>query len=676
MFKALMIFLYCFFAFEQRDNLWANDKHWAFRPLIKPEVPDCGESAWPRNEVDAFILRKLGERGLEPSPRADPRTLWRRMSYALVGLPNLGQSTEVAFEDEIERLLASEHYGEKWARHWMDVARYADSNGLDENLAFAHAWRYRDYLIDAFNDDLPFDQFLLEQVAGDLLGQGKPLEESNRLKVATGFLALGPKLLAEPDPIKMEMDMIDEQLDVIGQAFLGLTIGCARCHDHMSDPISTAEYYAMAGIFKSTKTMESVHRPTKWFEHHLSPPSARAFADKYERLIEAQKKLIEAFKDKANYELLAKGKFRKIPKTPSLHYTESTQKELSVMEDRLLDLEKNRPELEFCHGVSEGNATDLRVFLRGDSDTLGEVQKRGFLGIFQAEQNRVIENQMGSGRLQFGRWMVEECKPLVARVIVNRIWRWHFGRGLVATPDNFGELGARPTHPKLLDWLACKFLENNWSIKSLHRLIITSATWQTSSLKSPSMSKVDPENLLYAGFPSRRLEVEIIRDSLLALSGELDTAVGGKVFYPENRKHVFNVTSVDETSYDLNRRSIYLPVVRNHVYDFFQLFDYPDPKIVQGDRKTLSTNQQALFLMNSQMIQDKAMKIAKHEFDQNLPRQVSKFYQKVFLRNPGPEERREGERFLDEFPSPRDPYHARASFVQAMLSSDEFLYLR
>ena len=171
----------------------------------------------------------------------------------------------------------------------MDVARYADSNGLDENLAFAHAWRYRDYLIDAFNDDLPFDQFLLEQVAGDLLGQGKPLEESNRLKVATGFLALGPKLLAEPDPIKMEMDMIDEQLDVIGQAFLGLTIGCVRCHDHMSDPISTAEYYAMAGIFKSTKTMESVHRPTKWFEHHLSPPSARAFADKYERLIEAQK---------------------------------------------------------------------------------------------------------------------------------------------------------------------------------------------------------------------------------------------------------------------------------------------------------------------------------------------------------------------------------------------------
>ena len=246
-------------------------KHWAYQSIIDPEVPLTNSGNWGTNEIDAFILSKMEKENCKPPVRAEDRILHRRLRHTLTGLPSSSyKNQKFDFQEKLEELLNSPHYGEKWARHWMDVARYADSNGLDENLAFAHAWRYRDYLIDAFNRDVPFDQFITEQLAGDLLSDGKSLAEANRLKVATGFLALGPKLLAEPDPVKMEMDMIDEQLDVVGQAFMAITIGCARCHDHMSDPITTAEYYGMAGIFKSTKSMDEIKRPTRWHEHVIS----------------------------------------------------------------------------------------------------------------------------------------------------------------------------------------------------------------------------------------------------------------------------------------------------------------------------------------------------------------------------------------------------------------------
>ena len=426
-----------------------NIQHWAYQRIIDPDVPRFSLDAWGSNEIDAFILEDLNKANCPPPEQAENKILMRRLHYTLTGLSvPANKNEQFKFSEKLEDLLSSPHYGEKWARHWMDVARYADSNGLDENLAFAHAWRYRDYLIDAFNRDIPFDEFIIEQLAGDLLSDGKPLEEVNRLKVATGFLALGPKLLAEPDPVKMEMDMIDEQLDVVGQAFMALTIGCARCHDHMSDPITTAEYYGMAGIFKSTKSMDKITRPTRWFEHVISSKDIQLHAQKHEMLIESQKNLIQAYKDKAAHELVALKVVSRIPKNPANFYSESTKKEIALLEETLTKYEESRPVLEYSHGVSEGNITNLKVHLRGDPDTLGEEQERKFLSLFQVSENQLPpENE--SGRLQLAKWIASPENPLTARVIVNRVWRWHFGKGLVETTDNFGVLGAKPTHPKL-----------------------------------------------------------------------------------------------------------------------------------------------------------------------------------------------------------------------------------
>lgn len=651
-----------------------NLLHWAYRPIMDHQIPECVNEDWCQNEIDAFILADFNEKEILPPVRASERVLLRRLYYTLIGLPpdseNFG---EVEFNLEMEKLLNSPHYGEKWARHWMDVARYADSNGLDENLAFAHAWRYRDYLIDAFNRDIPFDDFITEQLAGDLLAEGKPLDVANRLKVATGFLALGPKLLAEPDPVKMEMDMIDEQLDVVGQAFMAVTIGCARCHDHMSDPITTAEYYGMAGIFKSTKSMDKITRPTRWFEHVISSKDEQLHAEKHELLINTQKNLIQAYKEKAAHELVALNVVSRIPKNPANFYSESTKKEIAFLEETLSKYEESRPVLEYCHGVSDGNITELKVHLRGDPDTLGEEQERKFLSLFQVSVDQ-LPPEHESGRLQLAKWIASPENPLTARVIVNRVWRWHFGKGLVETTDNFGVLGGKPSHPELLDWLAYRFVEDGWSIKSLHRRILSSATWQA-SCQNPYASE-DPGNELFSRFPIRKLSAEEIRDTWISLSGDLNRTIGGKIFNPENRKHIFSVTSIDETNYNINRRSIYLPVIRNHVYDFFQLFDFPDPTIVQGHRRESSTNQQALYLMNSPFSQSTASKIVSLTFDEDKSNWINEIYSLILGRLPSVKEEFSAKKFLCDFPDPQSDLHAATAFTQSILCSNEFLYLR
>ena len=652
-----------------------SDDQWSLRKLTKPETPKVKNVDWPSNEIDFFILNKLEKKGIDAPLRAEKSPLNRRLSYTLVGLPPNKVVLESTFLEAIDLLLASPHYGEKWGRHWMDIVRYADSNGLDENLAFAHAWRYRDYIIDAFNQDHPYDQFVREQIAGDLLSTGKPFAESTRLKIATGFLALGPKLLAEPDPVKMEMDMIDEQIDVIGQAFLGLTIACARCHDHMSDPISTDEYYKLAGILKSTRTMEKVTRPTRWFEHIISNPLDKNHYEKFQALVSAQKALINAFKEQINAELLANGKIKKLPKNPVNIYSDADKKELAIMENKLSEYEEMMPQLDYCHGVEDGNVTDLNTFLRGDPDTLGEKQRRGFISIFPAEK-RDLPGDSQSGRLELARWITKNSESLLARVMVNRIWLWHFGKGLVSTPDNFGSLGAKPTHPKLLDWLACFFIENGWSVKKLNKFILSSSTWQSSSRISQESMKRDPVNILYSRYPIRAMEVEDIRDTWLSMAGDLNLTIGGKAFEFENRKHIFTVSSVDQTTYESSRRSIYLPVIRNHVYDFFKLFDFPDPKIVQGNRKHLPTSQQALYLMNSPFVQSVSKKIVQKMVNSDIESSIGNLFLKIYLREPEQNELSESINYVDHFPNASDDLHPYISLVQAMLCSNEFLYIR
>ena len=648
--------------------------HWAFQAVADPEPPRVRDQSWIRNGIDSFILAKLESKGIPTPDRAIKGILERRLSFALVGLPPSMLDPQDSFLEQIEALLASAHYGERWGRHWLDVVRYADSNGLDENAAHANAWRYRDYVVRSFNEDKPFNRFITEQVAGDLLPtEGNFSVRRNNL-VATGFLAVGPKLLAEPDLVKLEMDMIDEQIDVLGRAFLGLTLGCARCHEHKFDPISTEEYYALAGIFKSTRTMESLKRPAKWVENLLANSEELKLSKKHQDLVEAQNAVVVAYRERANQELLASGKFSKFPKKPEAHYPEPTRKELENLEKTLKLFNESSPKLDFAMGVQEGNVTELPVFIGGDPDVRGEIQPRGFPALISIPEARVSGID-GSGRLELAAWLTSSRNPLAARVIVNRVWRWHFGRGIVETTDNFGLLGGKPTHPELLDWLASRFIEDGWSIKALHRLILSSETWRMSSRPHSIALKKDPENRLLSRAPVRRLEAELIRDSLLHLSGELDLALGGSTWSYENRKLVFNHTSEDNTNYLTNRRSIYLPVIRNNVFDLFQLFDFPNPNSMCGDRTPTTTPQQALYLMNSPLVRQAALGFSKKGFGFDPKVRIHLLYNSAFHRDAEPDEIRQSLRFLKSFSSKSEPSDKWHAFAQSLICSNEFLYL-
>ncbi len=660
----------------EKMDLAKGREHWAFQPVQRAALPAVKAKDWPQNGIDHFILARLEKAGLQPAPAAAPRDLQRRLNYALTGLPPKANSKFVNLKSEIENLMATPQYGERWARHWLDVVRYADSNGLDENAAHANAWRYRDYVVNAFNADKPYDQFLIEQIAGDL--QAKDSQEDARrreLFIATGFLSLGPKVLAEPDKVKMEMDIIDEQIDTLGKALLGLTLGCARCHDHKFDPIPTADYYALAGIFKSTKTMESLKTIAKWHENSVATPAEKRLREKHDVLIDAQKKVVTAFTEKANAQLLVSLKIDKLPAKPEEKYPKTTRNELGKLRAALKQLEDNPPPLVSAMGVTDGNATELPVFVRGDHNTPASFkQPRRFPQVLSDGKPLGNEN---SGRLALAHWIADKKNPLTARVMVNRVWRWHFGRGLVATTDNFGLLGERPSHPDLLDWLAAWFMDNGWSVKKLNTLILTSATYQMSSTASPAALQQDANNVLLSRAPLRRLEAEPLRDSLLELGGLLDKQVGGFVWTFENYKLVFNHTSEDATTYESNRRALYLPVIRNHVYDLFELFDFPDPGTVNGNRADSTIAPQALYLMNSPLVLRATESMAEallKEGDLTNAQRVQRLYAQVFNRPPTVKETQRAVVFINNFA--QDRLASWQALSQALVSSNEFLYLK
>jgi len=655
----------------EKIGIAKGSEHWAFQSVKRPLLPTVRAKDWPRNSIDHFILARLEKVGLQPAPTAAPLDLQRRIHYALTGLPPSG-SLETQ-KSLIERLMATPQYGERWARHWLDVVRYADSNGLDENAAHANAWRYRDYVVRSFNKDKPYSEFLVEQIAGDLL-PAKDDAQRREQNIATGFLSLGPKVLAEPDKMKMEMDIIDEQIDTLGKALLGLTLGCARCHDHKFDPIPTADYYALAGIFKSTKTMESLKTIAKWHEHSFATPAHKELKKKHDALIDAQKKVVSAFTAKANQKLLVDLKIEKLPPSPEEQYPAATRTELVKLNATLKRLVADACVLPGAMGVKDGNATNLPVFIRGDHERPGEIQPRHFPGIL-SDAKPIAGN--GSGRLELARWIANRKNPLTARVMVNRVWRWHFGRGLVTTTDNFGLLGERPSHPELLDWLAIWFMDNDWSVKKLNTLILNSATYQMSAIVSPAALKVDPNNVLLSRAPLRRMEAEPLRDSLLELAGLLDKKVGGYVWTFENYKLVFNHTSEDATTYESNRRALYLPIIRNHVYDLFELFDFPDPSTVNGSRADSTIAPQALYLMNSPLVLRVTEMMAKQLLaDKTITdvQCVERIYSKIYNRPPTAKEMRRAMAFVNGFT--RDRQSSWQALCQALVSSNEFLYLK
>jgi mono/diheme cytochrome c family protein len=646
---------------------------WAFQIPRKPEVPKVHNTAWPQSPLDHFILAKLEAKGLTPAPPADRRTLLRRATFDLIGLPPTPDEIDAfvkdrspsAFARVVDRLLASPHYGERWGRHWLDVARYADSNGLDENVAFGNAWRYRDYVVGAFNDDLPFDQFVLEQLAGDLL-DSKDIAVRHRRLIATGFLSLGPKVIAEVDEKKMEMDIVDEQIDTVGRAFLGLTLGCARCHDHKFDPIPIADYYGLAGIFRSTKTMDHFKKIARWHEHPLASANDPAIKAAHESEIARQKATIE--------DLLRKP-------------ADETKDNLKRLRADLAKLEKAGPTLPTAMGVADGTTVDTPIHPRGNHLKIGKMVPRHVPVILTGERAPSFDART-SGRLELACWLVQPDHPLTSRVMVNRLWRWHFGHGIVRSTDNFGTLGELPSDQLLLDWLASRFVEGRWSIKAMHRSIMLSSTYQMSANADPKACEADPENRLHGRANVRRLEAEAIRDALLAVGGVLDKSQGGSMLHVKNREYLFDHTSKDTTNYDSRRRSLYLPVIRNNVYDVFQLFDFPDPAVPGGDRATTTVAPQALFMMNSEL----TMKICDHLVESLLKEaglddagRVRRLYLKAYGREATDAETARAialVRAVDHAMQKREPNLDRrrllawSALCQVIVSANEFVYVQ
>ena len=675
------------------QSKYRDPKHWSFQAVSDPPVPAVTNAAAAETALDRFIVARLEAEGLAPAPKADKRTLIRRATFDLTGLPPTPEEIEAFLADDrpdafgrvVERLLDSPAYGERWGRHWLDVVRYADSNGLDENVAHGNAWRYRDYIVEAFNKDKPFDQFVREQIAGDLLPAADNDQRAEQL-IATGFLAIGPKVLAEPDATKMEMDIVDEQIDTLGKALMGLTLGCARCHDHKFDPIATYDYYALAGVFKSTRTMETFKKVAKWHENVLPDPAAEARLQDHQKLVATKKEKLQKFIDAATAALKEAKPDQPLPAKPETAYPAETQAELKKLRDELATLEKSAPELPSAMGATEHEVVEVPVHIRGSHLKLGELAPRQVPVVFTSVEPPKFPTSQ-SGRLELANWLTRPEHPLTYRVMVNRVWRWHFGKGLVRTPDNFGMLGELPTHPELLDWLTHRFLEGGASLKNLHRLIMLSSTYQQNSQPTEATATADPENRLWGRFEVRRLEAEAVRDALLAVGGKLDRTMGGSLLTVKNRAYFFDHTSKDLTTYDTNRRSIYLPIVRNNIYDVFQLLDYPDAAVTTGDRATTTVAPQALLMLNSDLIGRASTQLAQRVLGERSDdaQRIDRLYVLAYGRLASDEETAAAQRFLKsatDLLSVTEPDAEKRSrlaweaYCQTLLAANEFIYTR
>jgi hypothetical protein len=549
----------------------AAQKHWAFQPVRQPQVPHVEHETWVATPVDAFILAHLEARGLGPAAAADRRTLLRRATFDLIGLPPTAEEIEAfeadpspdAFARVVDRLLASPRYGERWARHWLDVARYADTKGyvFTEERRFPYAYTYRDYVIRAFNQDLPYDQFILQQLAAD----GLALGDDTAPLAAMGFLTLGRRFLNNVH------DIIDDRIDVVCRGLMGLTVACARCHDHKYDPIPQKDYYSLYGVFASS--MEPKDLPLVGV-----PENTPAYLA-YEKELKARELAVSKFKEAHKTELASRNrKFR----------------------DELKNLQKKVDQLNATAPAAPPRAMVLQdtsnpvtphVFLRGNPNNPGPAVPRQFLEILAGDNRQPFKQ--GSGRLELARAIATKDNPLTARVLVNRVWLHHFGAGLVRTPSDFGLRSDAPTHPELLDYLAWRFVDDGWSIKKLHRLIMLSRVYQQTSVPTLQAVQVDPENRLLAVMNRRRLEFEGLRDALLAVSGKLDGTPGGR--------------AVDLfTTPFTGRRTVYGFIDRQNLPGVLRTFDFASPDSSTAQRYLTTVPQQALFLMNSPFVMEQA----------------------------------------------------------------------
>ncbi len=611
-------------------------EHWAFRPLADLSRPDSAPSASSISRIDAFTLAKLRAANLQPASEADRTTLVRRVYFYMIGLPPTPQQVASfvadqrpdAYERLLDRLLSSPQFGQRWGRHWLDLARYADSNGLDENFLFREAWRYRNWVINAINSDLPFDRFLLEQIAGDLLPH-ESVEQRDRQRIAAGFLVLGPKVLLGNNPKERRMDVADEQLDTIGRAILGQTLGCARCHDHKFDPVPTKDYYALAGILTSTQVMEQRHMlgQQRVMEQLVGLGSnGHELDEKYEDYWRNHSKIQEQLKQaKAALDLLMKGDTKALndvkKKQPNA-IAEKAADEGQTVEKRAesqkaflakLVAAATPPKIPRRAMIPSDvdNPANESIRHAGQFDRKGKVVPRGFLQVLSGSAATIPLGQ--SGRLQFARWLTADdgAARLAARVLANRVWRHLIGRGIVRTVDNFGRTGEAPTHPELLDYLANKLIDSGWSIKELVREIALSGTFRMSSRQDESAQSIDPENQLLWRAHRRRLEPEAYRDAMLQIAGALDLApMESTVWYLGDQATAVGANT-NRRRTDFPCRSIYLPVIRNDLPDLFDAFDYADAHTTTGMRPDTMVATQSLFILNNELVMTAAETMAR-----------------------------------------------------------------
>jgi hypothetical protein len=653
---------------------------WAFRPVRTAAPPAVKDAAWPRGDIDRFLLAALEAQGLKPVADAEARTLIRRAYFDLIGLPPAPEEVETfvresamqpqaVWEAVVDRLLASPRFGERWGRHWLDVARFAESSGRANNFAYPHAWRYRDYVIAAFNADKPFDRFIREQLAGDLLTAADDAQKTE-LTIATGFLALGPKTHNERMPRQFLMDLVDEQIDATFQAFQGLTVACARCHDHKFDPIPQKDYYALAGIFRSTETCYGTIRIVQ--SNHPSPliplPSDGGATVALEPLTPARRTTIEQqIKNLRDQLSNLSGSNAQIQGL-------FLRTQIAVQESQLAQYTADGTPQLFAMGVRERPfAIDSPVFVRGELDQPSDVVRRGFPQVLTPRQPFLGPRR--SGRRELADWIVSRDNPLTARVMANRVWLHLIGRGLVTTPDNFGASGQTPSHPELLDHLAASFVENGWSVKKLIRTIVLSRAYRLSSQFDQTNYEADPDNVLVWRMPKRRLEAEALRDAILAASGRLDLSPPkGSLVARIGEGNAQRLRQGGDPAMFDTHRTVYLPIVRDQVPEALTLFDFPDPSLIIGERATTTIPAQSLYLMNNPFVirQADALAVRLMAVGGNDVAKVTQAYQLCYARTPSPTELSNARQFLLDYSWTRPPRATWAALCQALFASAEF----
>jgi hypothetical protein len=658
-----------------QQELW-----WSFRPVQRPDVPSVKNAAWPRSDIDRFILAELEAHGITPAEPAERRTLIRRATFDLTGLPPRTEEIEAFLNDEspeafakvVDHLLASTAYGERWARHWLDIARYADSiqggnkeEGQSEKFELYEAYKYRDWVVTSLNRDLPFDQFIVHQIAGDLLPKPDGEEVNSDGLIATGFLANGAWDYAEGDKKKVVADIVDDQIDVVGKGFLGLTLSCARCHDHKFDPITHEDYYALAGIFYSTHVVTDLGLDGGPITRLREPLVPAEYVKKQQK--EAQKLL---------------GLERKIGQLTAQLFARSS--EAGAIAERVVLSDPDGALVKLCRehetlakealpppplamAVGEGGTLqslfpkiqDVPVHLRGSYARLGKVVPRRFPTVLAGEHQSPITK--GSGRLELAQWIASKDNPLTARVIVNRLWQHHFGEGIVRTPNNFGKHGDPPSHPALLDWLATRFIDDGWSLKTMHRRIMLSAVYQQASAVSVESLALDVANRWFGRMNAQRLDAEEIRDALLSAARSL------------NRGLVGGPATVDVRE---PRRSLYVQTARRDRSNLLVLFDAANPDLSTEARPVSTVVPQALFFLNDSFVWQQARRISQ-QLEGAVPDQLARIdeaYRRLFGRPAHDEEVRLATAFFD---------HAKAKgnkvgwvdYLHALLCSNEFVYI-